>query len=762
MVDNPLLQDPFFSQQPPQQGGVKPVADLSSRLEGPPEIEVPNYEALKQDVKSSAISGGAKGLAGTVKGGLGSIETFAAKDLPELARAGGLWAGEKLDLISPQERQQMGSAPLYSGLSSEQESGYKSPIFNLPTYKKVTEEFPAEMEQAGLPELAYKAKYPLGKIVSSGTEMAAQGIPGAMRTLPARVIMGFMSGAGGEYGALSAGDEESEPYWRVLGSLGGAWGGSKVADLTGAITNAVRSVAAPSGLASKEIAEAVAADLRRGQTKFTPDQLVKMAAEGKPVTIADLDGPQLRALMNKSTNVSPQSQRAASLYNDFLENRRIETGQRVSNSLSDTMGTKIDAPQLQALVEKAGQDTRDKVYSLMRSSPEAQAIDHTQFSELVNRPIMQEAMKRADVNAKNMPQYNIVTPNIGGANPSPGNLSYWDQVKRELDAIYRTGDSTTQDAAATARRNLLGHLDNNVSGYAKTRGIASETFNASSAPEAGYNFYKNMDAFKRKDLQSVLNSYTPDQKEMFAVGFAHKLDEEVRSGKINSLTNKFLIDNNFQDRALSVLGKDRYAEIKSNIISSNLQSKVKELQFIDQSPYAGAGKGSLLGAGVAGMPAATEALFGSQALSIDPALATKIAIGAAVGATGRVIFNAAERRLLDQVLPLATSTNAADIKKLAELSAKNSSVDSVLHKILLGVSRAVTTQTQGERNAPQQNAGGRIGRASGGSVLSANKADQLIKAAESAKKAINSRTEVLLDQPDEKIAGALAIAKRHI
>lgn len=63
---------------------------------------------------------------------------------------------------------------------------------------------------------------------------------------------------------------------------------------------------------------------------------------------------------------------------------------------------------------------------------------------------------------------------------------------------------------------------------------------------------------------------------------------------------------------------------------------------------------------------------------------------------------------------------------------------------------------------PEQSAGGRIGRASGGSVVSSNKADQLVKAAESAKKAINARTEVLLDQPDEKIAGALAIAKRHI
>lgn len=74
----------------------------------------------------------------------------------------------------------------------------------------------------------------------------------------------------------------------------------------------------------------------------------------------------------------------------------------------------------------------------------------------------------------------------------------------------------------------------------------------------------------------------------------------------------------------------------------------------------------------------------------------------------------------------------------------------------------MTQQQFRERDSNAESAGGRIGRASGGSVVSANKADQLIKAAETAKKAINSRTEVLLDQPDEKIASALAIAKKHI
>ena len=56
----------------------------------------------------------------------------------------------------------------------------------------------------------------------------------------------------------------------------------------------------------------------------------------------------------------------------------------------------------------------------------------------------------------------------------------------------------------------------------------------------------------------------------------------------------------------------------------------------------------------------------------------------------------------------------------------------------------------------------RAGRKSGGRVSHETKADQLIAAAESAKKMHGRRTEALLDQPDEAITKALAVAKQNI
>ena len=61
-----------------------------------------------------------------------------------------------------------------------------------------------------------------------------------------------------------------------------------------------------------------------------------------------------------------------------------------------------------------------------------------------------------------------------------------------------------------------------------------------------------------------------------------------------------------------------------------------------------------------------------------------------------------------------------------------------------------------------RNTGGRVARASGGRISPDSKAEQLIRAAESAKKNISKGTEALLDQPDEHIARALAVANRHI
>lgn len=63
---------------------------------------------------------------------------------------------------------------------------------------------------------------------------------------------------------------------------------------------------------------------------------------------------------------------------------------------------------------------------------------------------------------------------------------------------------------------------------------------------------------------------------------------------------------------------------------------------------------------------------------------------------------------------------------------------------------------------PQQADGGRVGRADGGRIDIQRGVRALMRAAENAKKDFSKTTETLLDQPDETIAQALSIAKKHI
>jgi hypothetical protein len=782
MVDNPLLSNPFFSQPSEPQGGVKPL-DLDRRVtaltEEKPE---PTYGDIGTDVGRSTVSGAGKGIYSTLKGGLGSVETFFGKDVPELGRslAGGL--AEYTGKVTPERRAQIESEPLIKNLSEEQQQGMRSPFLNLPTYKSASQEYAKKAKETGYDILAHEPTTIPGKIASTGAEMAAQGIPGAIRTAIPRMALSYAAGVGSELGAQTAGEgSESEPWMRLVGSLGGMYAGAKTADAIGAVYNGIKALALPTGVASNQIAEALALDASRGQLRMTPQQLLERQRSGTPVTVLDMGGPELDRLAAKASDLNPQTRYIAAEYNDFLKNRAAETGQRLSENFSRVMGTEINAPNMENLVEKAGRETRDKIYTILKSEPSAQNIDHFQFGDLLTRPTFQKAMQDAAQTAREMPHYNIVPPTFdkAGNTIQNGNLAYWDQVKRHLDdsISFARGQrlSEPERIALDARKSLLNNLDATVPGYSQARNIAAETFGAASAPEAGYKFFDNMSAFKRDDLLREFNKMTPAQQDLFRVGYMHRLDEIARQGNVGSLAKKFTSDANFQQRTLDILGgtnpKDpvaaqqalqRYQEIKNSVVRENVLSKVKELQFLQQSPYQDIAGPS---ATAAGLVAGTEAMFGAQAFALTPELAAKAAIGAAVTGAGKYILNAVDRRVLEKALPMALSSDPNVVKRFSQLSLQSPEVDSAMRKLTLALSSATVAHERGVENVgkgPEESAGGRIGRASGGSVVSANKADQLIKAAENAKKAINSRTEVLLDQPDEKIAGALAIAKRHI
>ncbi len=778
--ENSLLSHPFFS-QPIM--GAPPAEDLSARVAGS-QAELPPPPTGREtlaDVGKSIVSGGAKGLAGTIIGAPGSIETFATKDIPEALRAGAGYLAEKADIISPEQRREMTEKPIYSGQTPEQEKGYAAPLTGFPTYKAVTETFKPAMKEAGVPALAYEPQTGYGKTASAAAEFGAQGVPGALKGMAGRIATGAGAGAGSEFAAMSSQDPDSEGYNRLVGALGGAAAGAATSSVAGRLFNAVKAWAMPTGVAQNELMAMISEDIRRGLSPLTPEQLADAAARGTPVTILDMASPATLKKMGVSAEKAPAAEAAAAKYNDFLKERAASTSERVSGELSNIFQTPINAPVLQQAMEAAGKKTRDAIYTVMHATPEAQAIPMQVIgADVIARPPIQDAMRKAVERAKSNPEWNIVPPSripgrpgtesrweqtpqglreVPGTPAVPeqvthGNLAYWDQVKRELDAKINAIKSPVEPNKADLatyvgnKEALVNRLDLAVKDYPVVRNIAADTFGAASAPEAGYLFFKNMDAFKRSDARKAFNQMTPDQKESFQIGFAHSIDEVANQpGGVANLAKKFTLDKNFKERAIDVLGREKYDQIQGTVLSENLLSKAKELRFIEQS--SGIPGASL--AGAAAGAAAEAGMIGSMAL--PPSALTSVIAGAVIGAAGKTFMNAMERQIAAKIVPMATSTDPSVISQLGKLASDSPAVAQVLNKIINTMNNKIVTGTGGvvtSQERPTRATGGRIG------------GSDIMKAAERAKKSIQQATKPLLATPDESVVKALAVANKNL
>lgn len=790
---DPLGSHPFFSGpllQPPANSEEYDLAErlLRSQRASTPTPSLTGWQKA-EDVARSGVVGAAKGAAGTALGGLGSIETFVAKDLPTLARSGGLWAGEKLDLISPDRREQLEQQPLpfMSGLTPEQQRGDRAPFSDRPTYKFITENFKPYMREKGYPTLAYDPKTATGKIAETAAEYAMQGGPGSVRGAAGRMFTGAASGAGSEL--LAQGAKEGEDgAARVTGALVGAGVGAVGSHIGGKLFSGLKALAMPTRVSEQEFAKAWATDIRRGQTNMTLEQLQDAMDRGIPVSAMDAAGPELRKLLQQKGGLTNATEASVGSYNKGLMQRYAEAPSRFTDNLVQTMGAPIDAYGLAKAAEESGRLIRNDVYNVARAQPQAQAINHHSFSDLLDRPIFKDAMKAADVTAQNNPKYNIVSPTtIPGKPATPatpskwvqtekglveqpgtpgtpatpprftfGNLSYWDQVNRELRVIEdkaRLGkDNTLAESAKNAREQLLRELDK-VPGYTNARGVAFETLGQPDAVKAGQEFLTTMNTFRRGDLQTLFGQMSQTQKDLFAVGLAARLDDIAQKpGGLNQLSKMFT-DRNTRERVELALGSDRYAQVYGSILSENLVAKTVQLPIMAQKPLHGVGAA---GIGAAAAAAGTDALFmGAQVLQSPNAW--KLAVAAAIGAAGKATLNAIERRAAEKLVPMAFSKDPAVIQRLGELASKSPLVAQVLNKITTGVSNAVSAYEQGRPQA----SGGHVGRATGGRT-SLRISDRLLMAVERARRETQHETKPILNAPDETVVRALEVAKQHI
>jgi len=306
------------------------------------------------------------------------------------------------------------------------------------------------------------------------------------------------------------------------------------------------------------------------------------------------------------------------------------------------------------------------------------------------------------------------------------------------------------------KEQLVGELDNAVSGYATARSAAAESLGARTAIEAGYGSLKNLNAFKSQEVLDAFAKMSPAQQQEFRYGQLSALSEIAADKGPKGILNAFGKKETW-DRLESVIGKDQLNQINGNAVAKDLMSKIQVLkeapaaqnQSVFGSPtvigLAGAGAGKLAEKGL------------SQIASMSlPEMAT-IALGATTALAAKGWYTVQEQRLAPKLMEMAASNDPVKLTELSVMLRNNAAARSAWDKTEKGI--AATTRNIALSQTPSQ-ADTRPNRKAGGRVM--RDAISLAQDAVRTRKAIGGKTEQMLSMPDDAIVSALHTAKKTL
>ena len=792
MADRSLLTEEMFSNAIPEERAPLTEGHFEGGIDFAPQ-QKPDpkpISAPKGDILRAVTSQAALGAAADIPGTPGAISQLADLASEKLYKYGLLKPAEMLGMMPKgktaedfiKEAKALDLPPQYG---EAEKKGKVSSAFGLPLPT------PSGLEGAITeiaPWLDYKGVTPeaqtAGKLTRAGVSM----LPGGGGLGPALGRFGAgVSGSGIGQAAergLTQGEfisPEYRPYIEPVATMAGTLASLGIGRRFGDVFNTT-------GAAERQLSQAMLEDIRSG--RVDPVTIYRAQNTDTPVSVADIfgKGTKTREYMEKqagaATTTAPQVEGYAGEVSVDPEtgvlHRLPEAQARIQDVLEQIHGEPINAPALQEKIQRSNKQTRSNIYDIVKSDPRASSISIHQIGpELIRHGMIADAVKSAMKTAATAPEeWNIRSPRIipaktptptglldesgrsimsagTPANEIPGNLAFWDQVKRELDREIRaatpsftnTGDASRAAALENVRKKLVDQLDLAVPNYPRARNAAMETFKADTAPEAGVEFFKKMDAFKRQDALNAFREMSPESQELFRSGWMHSFAETANTPSgISSLAKKFAADANFQGNAHLMLGND-YHFVRGKILSENLRNKASAVQ---PAPF----KGSLaLGAGKGAIAAAvTEYLMGTaiQASMLAPEHIGAATVGAALGLVSSGARQIQAHRIANKVVPLMLSEDPRDMTRLSELM----DADPATARTVANMNAIVQGSQQPRAT------GGRIYRASGGRASIT--VDSLMRAVEDAKKHNQNQTKVILAEPDEHVVHALKIANDHI
>ena len=546
----------------------------------------------------------------------------------------------------------------------------------------------AEREANKTAQEQYPGTYLTGQVAGGIASTAA--LPGAAATLPGRMAVGALTGAG--VGGLTGfGEGEGLSDSAVRGAAGAAVGGvvGTVAPpiVEGAIrggrqlltpmVNAVRGAINPEAEASRRVVTAIGRDIQsdpNAVTRLTPAEFAASAQNGGPAVVMDLGGNLTRRLADSAAITSPEGGTAL---NQTINNRFEGQSNRITTWLQNTFNFP-NAHAQQAAIENVARTTNQAAYSrAMRDG--AGGVWDAELQRLAGAPAIQQASHEAIPSLANRgitegfraPRQNPLSfdPETGLAalstlpngNRTVPDLRFWDQVKKNLDGMITKAEgygNTAKVAELTGLKNeLVNNLDRLVPSYAQARAGAAHFFGAENALEAGQNFVTAK--LGNREARDALARMTPQERQLFQDGFVSRYIETLNAvGDRRSVLNKIAESPEAREKLQMVLGQQRSAELEAGLRVEGIMDLAR-----------GAVQGNswtarrLYDLGLAG----GAGLSGVGGYNMDPREIAAGAVLAAISTGGKKI----DQRVALRVAQLLTSNNPQQLQLGITLVGRN-------------------------------------------------------------------------------------------
>lgn len=620
--------------------------------------------------------------------------------------------------------------------------------------------------------LEFESDIPVNRYIGSAIEFAPSAlIPGGQARLGAKLFGAAGAGVGSQAVGEYLKDTPSEGTTtelggRLAGAIAGGMAGSSAA---GKIANVFRSA---EDIAKDRTAVALAKDIASRNAKATPGALA--AGEIAPVAAA---GPQTQQLVKGAAARAGDESLGA--YNAAVDKFKEKGGQNVSDVIDKIFNRPVQAfDEMDALSQRV-RTLNDANYTRVMALPQAKAINDPALDKIINRipqGTIDDMLSQFKINGVDPRSYGFkpVLDRAGNVKtyslpPQGVSLRSWDEIKQGLDSsinkLYDPITKAPKPGVESEVRSLMGLksdlvkvLDNAVGDYKKIRFDASELYGARNAIEAGYKYYADANAKNMNNIHKMVSQkLTPAQKQDFAYGYAAAYKDALAKNPTQALG---VYGGNKGDYNIAkmkfALGEKNANQLLGSVNAEYLNSTLKALSGAPQGSFGAFGKGAGQGylAGMLGETAlAGENILQALTFTMSPGAIT----AAVLGGAARAAYTVRERRIAEQVLKLAADPSKAP--ELGRLVAQNKDAQSFLAKFYNTARRIPPVTASSQENA--QARGGRIHRASGGRLTGITTAAMLMAAAERAKKGHGKATEPLLNQPDEAITRALAIANQH-